>query len=95
MYDNKLHVETNANLILNTIRENPNVTINKLQTILENHEKFPNLTSSMVRKYIYALHKEGYVQKAGVHALTYKALTDMPFTYVPVAWNHKKQRNAR
>jgi hypothetical protein len=91
MHDYKRHVETNANLILDVIRNNANITLNELHGVLEKSGQTPHLTSSMLRKYIYALHKTGHVQKSGVHTLSYKSIKDEPFTYVPVAWNQNKK----
>jgi predicted HTH transcriptional regulator len=91
MHDYKRHVETNANLILNLIRENDNITINGLQNVLKRDGNPMNLTCSMIRKYIQTLCKNGYLQKKGIHTHTYTAIKSEPFTYVPVAWNRKKQ----
>ena len=87
MYDHIQTVESNANTILDIISNNPNITIKELQNQLEKTPTFPNLTRSMIRQYVNALHKAGHIQKKGIHILTYKLLKTTPFKYTPIAWN--------
>jgi len=79
------YVEKNADIILTQIRNTPGITFRELQTKLSETGTFPHLKKTMVLRYLTTLHKEGYIQKTGIHIHTYKSLTDTSFKYVPVA----------
>ena len=86
----KTHVETVANIILEVIRKNPNITTHGVSTEVRKNPVFPNISDSMVRQYLKAIHKSGHIQKMGVALHSYKSINDTPFKYMPVAFNKKR-----
>jgi hypothetical protein len=86
--------ERNANLILNTIRNNPNLTENELRDMLKEKEPVIDLERTMFRRYLTVLHEKGHIKKSITCPHKYKSHNDTPFTYTPVSLN-KKKRNIR
>ena len=76
------HVESNANIILTILRENPKLSSRKLYEIVyaQNNDITP-MTLSMFRKYLNALYIYNYLKKTGIHTKIYTVICEKTFVY--------------
>lgn len=77
-------IEKNITIVLNTVRDNPNITMKQLQKKLVDNPNTPSITKTILRTYILHLFKRGFIQKSGVHTRSYKVITNKEYTYSPI-----------
>lgn len=74
-------VETNANIILTIIRENPKIKTKDILRLAREHDTFSAISESAFRRYLQVLNYRGYTQKIGIYEHGYKAVSNEAFAY--------------
>lgn len=79
--DQTRRVETNCNIILKVLRENPKIGRSMITTLAKKEGGFTLAGETSLGKYLSGLVSMGYIKRQGVYRPVYTAILNKPFKY--------------